>query len=525
MNFELIGHLIRLRYLLMWASMRKRNGRIAAFMVGYMLLLMVGMAAAAGGIGAGMVAVRSGKAEFLAQGILLGLFMWATVTSVMLGFGMNAVFSDLELRRYALNARERRFARHFTGLADPFWFLFMALELGLAVGLYLFGVSNLALGILAVFLLYICNYLAAQVICLVMEWLLSKKGGAIVLPLIFVAFCVLPGVVMPMLAKKAGAKEALLRLAGLTPGFAAGSLMTRTDAAALGGFGLLALWIAGLLAALMLLERLPRTMKTAENVKITWGSPFDRVGAYFGPEYAPLVTHWLQFYFRCRRFRLSYIMSLPLIPFLLLLWTKQGTKDPNQAFSAALGVFAIAGLAPTAAFLVNQFGYVGSGFRRYFLFPGSATQALRASSYTLLALCAVLLCFATLAWVIWPAAPYDARGLAMLVASGVTGLFLFHGVGLWTSIYGARRSDPNKTMGNDLSLAGNIVVVGGMMFMLIVPRMVGLIWKHAITPAYWYIPVALAFFAAAFYAFSLRGASVALLARREQLLAIVEGKA
>ncbi|MBZ5586448.1 MAG: hypothetical protein LAQ30_30530, partial [Acidobacteriia bacterium] len=41
MNFELIGHLIGLRYKLLWAKTRSRNGKIALFMTGYLLLVGV----------------------------------------------------------------------------------------------------------------------------------------------------------------------------------------------------------------------------------------------------------------------------------------------------------------------------------------------------------------------------------------------------------------------------------------------------------------------------------------------------
>ena len=61
----------------------------------------------------------------------------------------------------------------------------------------------------------------------------------------------------------------------------------------------------------------------------------------------------------------------------------------------------VAGLAPAAAFLVNQFGYVGSGFGCYFLFPIDPAMALRASSFTLMALCSVYLVLAALAWVLF----------------------------------------------------------------------------------------------------------------------------
>ena len=305
-------------------------------------------------------------------------------------------------------------------------------------------------------------------------------------------------------------------------------MMTRADAAALGGMTPIACWGLGLTAALVVLERRPPRIRVAPTTRIRWDTPFARTATMFGPRYAPLVEHWLLFLFRCKRFRLAYLMSLPLVPFLLLVWSKQTAK--SDPFAAAVGVFAISGLAPAAAFLVNQFGYLGSGFRRYFLFPMDPGDALRASSYALMALCSVYLVLAALAWVLFAPVAWDARGMTMLLASGAFGLFAFHGAGLWTTLYGPRRCDPNKTMGNDLSLAGNLLVIGGMMTMLMGPTIagqmyVGVLHKHLFSPDRWWMVVVLAALAACFYFASLRRATAILPSRREALLAIVEGRA
>src|ERR1019366_8130384 len=100
MNFELIGVLIRLRYKLLWAKTRTRNGKIALFFAGYVLLAMVALLLSFGGVGFGMTASRSGKAMLVAGALLGGIYAQAIVASVVLGFGMTAVFSETELRRY-----------------------------------------------------------------------------------------------------------------------------------------------------------------------------------------------------------------------------------------------------------------------------------------------------------------------------------------------------------------------------------------------------------------------------------------
>jgi hypothetical protein len=75
MNWNVIGELIRLRYKLMWAKTRSRNGKIALFAIGYLLFVLVAALLAAGGFGAGIVAIQSGKAEKMAELVLSGLFV------------------------------------------------------------------------------------------------------------------------------------------------------------------------------------------------------------------------------------------------------------------------------------------------------------------------------------------------------------------------------------------------------------------------------------------------------------------
>jgi len=430
----------------------------------------------------------------------------------------------LELRRYPLRERERRFARHFTGAVDPFWFLFIALELGLATGLYLLGVSSLPLGILAVLLLYICNYLAAQVVSLLMDRIQQQKGGSVVLPILIMALCFLPSMLGPGLSKYSASSAKAGAALSCTPAFGAGSLMTRTDAGAWYGLALILTWIVGLLAALAALERMPPRRQATQSARIRWDSPFDRVGALFGREHGILVAHWLRFFFRARRFRVQYGLSLPVLPFLLLVWAKQVPRH-GDPFASAAGVFAVSGITAGAAFVVNQFGYVGGGFRRYFLFPCDPGAVLRSSSVALLAACSPYPLVVTLTWLLFAPGPFTWSGLALLLASAAFGAFFFHGIGLWSTLYGPRRCDPNQTMGNDLSLVGNIALIGTMMVFLAGPMMIGRFRKGMLTPERWWIVLALAALAACFYLFSLRRTGVILVARRERLLAVVEGKA
>src|ERR1035438_9214210 len=128
MNTPLILRLVGLRYKLLWAQTRTRNGRIALFLVGYLFALLILLLMTAGGYGAAMIAVRSGQAEKVAQAVLGGLFLNALVASVVTGFGINTAFTDAALRRYALNAGDRLVARHLTGILEPVWIFVLGLD-------------------------------------------------------------------------------------------------------------------------------------------------------------------------------------------------------------------------------------------------------------------------------------------------------------------------------------------------------------------------------------------------------------
>src|SRR6266481_7322630 len=82
MNMQLLGELVKLRYKLMWAKTRSRNGKIAIFFTGYLLLVLLLALFGAGGIGAGLGAVRIGKGELVAQIVLTAVFVQAIMASI-----------------------------------------------------------------------------------------------------------------------------------------------------------------------------------------------------------------------------------------------------------------------------------------------------------------------------------------------------------------------------------------------------------------------------------------------------------
>ena len=253
MNGALIGELIRLRYKLLWAKTRSRNGRIALFLAGYLILIAAIVLFATGGFGAAVIAVRSGKAELVAKIVLGSIFVEALLASNILGFGLNAIFSDLELRRYPLHAWDRRIARHF---------------IGLAVGLYVAGPGSFWFGLIAVVLLFVSNYILARVIALAIDRIMQRPGGSAVLLVIVMSLAIGPSVLAQAGKNHPEWGDAVARWLTWTPPFAAAAAMIRGGMQAVKGLFVIVAWIAGALALLVRLESLAPIRTAAASTKI-----------------------------------------------------------------------------------------------------------------------------------------------------------------------------------------------------------------------------------------------------------------
>lgn len=526
MNFELVGHLIRLRYRLLWARTRSRNGRIALFIVGYLIFIMVMLLLAAGGLGAALVAVKAGKALLVAEVALGSLFIEMMLATVIMGFGLNAMFSDLELRRYPVGAIDRRVTRHLVALIDPFWFLGFALEVGLVLGLYLLGAGSLGVGLIAVVLLFAANYLAARVFGVFVDRLMQNKIGSLVLVAAILGLAFGARQIPILLRHQPAAAAQAVRFLRFTPPFGAASAITQSGFAAASGVAVVLGWLVGLAAALVAVERRPAQRQKLPTTAISFDSFYDRVGAWFHAEDAPLVAHWLRFYGRNTRFRTLGLLSLPILGFLVYsLGRPLGHgRHFDTLFVAALSVFPLAGFLGTARFTINQFGYVGGGFRRYFLLPADPAAALRTGNYVSMLAGAPLVILAAIGWAVFAPGPFDGRMLFMLVASGTAGLFALNGLGLWTSILGPRRGNYNQTLGNDLSLAGNIVLIGGVLGCVLALHFLAKFAPGWVSPDRWWIAVVPVVLALLFYLFSLRATAALFRQRHERLMAVVEGR-
>lgn len=523
MDFESIGDLIHLRYKLLWARTRSRNGRIAIFMVGYLIFVLVLLLLGTGGFGTGILAVRSGKALSVARIVLGSLYVEMIFLTVILGFGLNATFSDLELRRYPVGAIERRVTRHLVALIDPFWFLGLAMDIGLAFGLYVMGIGSFGIALIAVVLLFLSNYLAARVVGVFVERLMQHKIGSIVLVALIFGLSIGAGQIPVMMNHNPAAVAQVISVLRFTPPFGAAAAVTGGSSQAGLGIAIVVIWLVVLGGALVGLERRPAQRQKLPTTAVSFESIYDRIGARFGAGDAPLVAHWLRFYIRNNRFRTFALVSLPVLAFLTYSFARP-RETLDALFIAALGTFPLAGFMAPARFTVNQFGYVGGGYRRYFLLPTDAAAALRTGSYASMMLGAPLIVLAAIVWVVFSPGPFHGRMLFMLVSSGIAGLLTFHSLGLWTSILGPRRGNYSQNLGNDLSLAGNIVFIGGLLTCLLTPHLLAKVAPALVSPQDWWIAVIPAALALLFYVFSLSATGTLFRQRREQLMAVVEGR-
>jgi hypothetical protein len=308
-----------------------------------------------------------------------------------------------------------------------------------------------------------------------------------------------------------------------TPPFGAAALMVQTDASRIAyAFGVLAAWTVALGVLLIALERAAAQPRGQAAAAVTWDDRYERAASIFGPTLEPLIGRNLRYYTRSNKVRFNYIFALPALTFLT--FANAHAAGPLHYFVRALGAFMITGFLGTAVMSTNQFGFDSSGFRRYFLLPVQPGVILRASSYTALSLGGLLVGAALMLWLAFAPVPFDARMLPMLIGCGVGGLFLFNALALWTSLLSPRRTDFESTFGNQLSLGANILLIGGILVVVF-----GMFYvDKSVTPqavlSYWWVPLAGALLAIAFYDYSLRRGAQIFVSRRETLLNIIEGR-
>ena len=114
---------------------------------------------------------------------------------------------------------------------------------------------------------------------------------------------------------------------------------------------------------------------------------------------------------------------------------------------------------------------------------------------------------AAIGWMVLAPVAFDPRMVFMLASSALTGLFVFHGLGLWVSMLNPRKGNYYSSFGNDLSLGGNIVLIGGVLFSILLPQALHKLAPAVVQPRNWWVGLGAALAGAGFFAVSLRGAA------------------
>lgn len=512
MNLDLLKHLLRLRYRLLWAHARVRNGKLALAAALYLLLCPAIAVMALGGLGAAVASIQAGRAEWIV-GILLTLcFLSAAMAAVVLGAGMRSVFSDAALRRYPLAAPERFIARHLESCLEPLWLLVLALYLGVAAGFSLYGGAAAWMALPAALLLACSNYLVARILSILVERILAARCGPFLLLGAVSLLITLPAYSGLLLQSGQGrGAQSLLRL---LPSCAAAVCITGEASRAAAGWMLYLLGGCGALAAVLWwLDRLPAPSRTVADAPAAWHGAYDRIAAVFGADAAPLAGKILRYYARSPHLRFNY----PAAPLLMLM----AILDAERSFVLAIGIIGIVGFLSMGSMTMNMFGFDGAGFRRNFLVPMPPAQVFRLTALIPLLLGAALVPVALSIWILCAPVAIEPVMPVILGACGFGGLFLFQALGLWTSLLAPRAIPLKLMLGNKLSPAANVLMGLGMFVFFGLPLVLDRIGVPVILRYWWMAPLGL-LAAAAFYFVTLRAGAGVFARRREIMLATIE---
>lgn len=526
MRLQPLLRIVALRYRLLWAKVRSKQGRIILFLCGYFLVFPVAIVLLAGGIGSSLAAIRSGKAELIAQIVLGSVYLDAILIAAILGIGSAPAFSDASLRRFPLSRLERLVARQLTAFLEPIWLFVLSLDFGVAVGFHAFlGLSSLWLAIPGAILLVVTNFLFARALSVLVEWLATRRGGALALMIVFALLAVLPSFAPALFGSAAwwrhGLMPGLRSALQLTPPFAAAGVLAGASVlASLYGLLVLLLWLFIFAALLVLVEGLPPAARVVAGAEAEWNSPYDRIAGAFGPKLAPLVGKTLRYYVRSPQLWLNYPFAA-IFPILLSFQLSRHQSDPLAGFLTMLGTISVVGHMSMGAMAMNAFGFDGSGFRRYFLVPVSPSAVFRAMAIVPLLLGAALIPVTVGLWLAIWRGHRDAIMVVMLFSSGFGGMFFFQALGLWTSLLTPRAMDFKIKLGNKMSFAQNAMMFAGIGFFLFLPMGLLQLGSGAVLLYWWLLPL-MTMAAGCFYFWTLQAGARVFAERHERLLSVIE---
>jgi hypothetical protein len=509
--------ILRLRYLLQWAQIRRSSGRLIWFIVVQVALGVIGVMAAIFGFGALVVAVQLGRAESIVQTILSVIFLNALVTSLVLGYGLNQALSDKSLRHYPLSYTERFVIRHMLGLFEPLWLITVAAYGGAAIAAALFGAAPVWVTVPAAVILVAINYLLVRFVLALSSLLMETAIGSVVLVALTQLVFFIPmssRVLINTPERRALARATLM----YTPPAAAGSIVSGAGTAA--HVVVLAGWLALIVALLFWLDRLPDRSRMSRLGAASWNGPIDRIAALLSREWAPLVARGLRFYLRNPQVQIGFF-SLVILVLVMPVYMTRRSQNAHALFETTLLVAPMLGTV-TSVVSSNAFGFDRNGTRRLLLAPVPGYSMLASTSMASAMICATYLVIAV---AIWTAVNRAAQPLMvmMLVTHGLTGLFLFHAIAAWSSVVTPSRADYYEKFRKQSS-PGTIWTGVFMLAVLVITFTVRSVLLGGNLTDYWWLSWISAAAAAVVYVGTLKLVGASLTRRRERLLSVVEGR-
>ena len=508
--------ILRLRYLLQWAQIRRSPARMAWFIFVQVVLAGVAVVSAVVGFGALVVAVQMGRAESMVQGILAAVFLNALVTSLVLGYGLNQALSDKSLRRYPFSYSDRFVIRHVLGLFEPLWLITVAGYGGAAIAAAILGAAPIWVTAPTALILVAINYVLVRFLLSFGALMMETTIGSILLVAMTQLLFLLP-MTSRMLFNTPGRRALIRETLAYTPPAAAGSLV-----AGVGGLShLLTLigWLVVCAGLLFWLDHLPDRSHSARGGLATWNGPIDRLEALLPAAWAPLVGRGLRFYLRNQQVQLG-VFGLLVLFLVMPAYMSRQSRDAHALFETTLLLCPMLGTV-TSVVSSNAFGFDGGGTRRLLLGP--------ISSYSLLVtvnLASAMICgtFLLIAVALWTAVSRTVEPLMvlMLLTHGLTGLLLFHAAATWTSVLTPARSDYFEkfrrqntpgTRWTGFFMVGVLMLSIGARFLL-----------PGDVTAYWWLSCLLVVLAGITYFVTLKLAAPVFSSRRERLLSVVEGR-
>jgi hypothetical protein len=515
--------LVKLRYLLIWAQARTRNGKIALLFLLYLLGASTAFVFAISGFGTAIAEEEYAQDGFLIRWALTALFTNGLGLPLLFGGSARAAFTDEALRRYPVDERQRFLVRQIIGALDPIWLILSVGVFSMVVGFSWVGKGYLLTGALGALFFIISNYLAAVIVLSIVGLMVRTRRGSAILGILVlgvISFGPLALSVVTTLKGRYVWDRFDQLLMATPPGAAATMMLGRSAAAVIISLMILIAWCIGLMLILKRLENAPPVSETVWSGSVIWNDFYDRATGVFGASYGPLVGKALRYNLRCNLIRFSLLTS-PLLVVLGKYMIPGRSRDGELIITLAL--FFMTSSATGAAMMLNLFGFDDAGIRRYAVMPSTFATALRAANIASLALRAVTMLVAFGLWAIVSRSQVSWRIIVVVFIVVVSSLFLFNALGLWTSVFSSKRANFDSMWNNRLSIGANIVMVGG----VVVPYIFAIVMSERLAPEtifhFWWILALLMLLSISFYIFSFVAVAPALNARRERLIDIIAG--